>query len=486
MYSMMSGRALETTPEIDEVIRRSAWQRLATLKKAEQMEITATPEQVVEMIKSQPVFMNRETGAYDANAFNAFVGGFLPRFGMNAKSFEVMMAENVIISKASSAQAQGALVTDEEVKKAFHLYNDKVTVKYAALPRSLADNADVSEEDAKAYFEKNQEEFRFPEKVIVKYSAFDVAAYTNNVTVTDEMIAQVYETQKQRFVKPAAEDAAPDAAPEYKPLEEVKGEIVADVTQMLARQAAFNAADAMVADLSDETVTIEAAAEKAGVSIVDNTPAFGAAEFVKGIDPYAKFNQSAFALENTPTHYYSDPIVGKDTVYVMALVKKLDSWLPGYDLVKDNVMESAKLAASETAYVEKANAVHAEIDAALKEGTSFDDAAAKYSLELTTTAPFSISEPVEGPFSQELMTATVHFDAGTLVNLIQTPGDFLIAYVSEKVPADEAVELPAMREQISAGIRNEKAARLAQSWQESLLKEAGFEDLTKESVSDES
>lgn len=485
MYSMMAGRPLENTKEIDDIVRQSAWQRIATVMKAEEMGLSATPDQVVEMITSQPLFQNRQTGAYDATAYNGFVSGFLPRFGMNAKAFEIMMAENVMISKASSAAAQGALVTEDEVKKAFHLYNDKITVEYAAIPRSLAGTPDVTEEEAKAYFEKNQEEFRFPEKVIVKFSSFDVAAYTNAVTVTDEMLTQVYESNKERFVKPAAEGAAPDAAPEYKALEEVKEELTSEVKTMLARQEAFNAADAMVAALSDETVTFEKAAENAGVSIVDNMPAFGAAEFVNGIDPYAKFNQAAFALENTKTHYYSDPIVGRDSVYVIALIKKLDSWLPGFDLVKDDAIETAKIEAAKTAYTEKAASIHAEVETALKAETAFADAAAKCNLELRTSEPFSMSAPLEGDFSRELMTATARFDAGTLVDLIPTQDEVLIAYVSEKTAADE-VQLAAERESISASIRNEKAGRMAQSWQESLLDEAGFEDLSKEPVSEES
>lgn len=486
MYSMMAGRPLENTKEIDDIVRRSAWQRLATVMKAQEMGLTATPNQVVEMITSQPLFMNRQTGAYDADAYNGFVGGFLPRYGMNAKSFEVMMAENVMISKASSAAAQGALVTEDEIKDAFHLYNDKITLEYASIPRSLVETPAVSEADAKAYFEKNQEEFRFPEKVIVKFSAFDVAAYTNTVAVTDEMIAQVYESNKERFVVPAAEGAAPDAAPEYKALDEVKEELTAEVRMMLARQEAFKAADAMVSALSDESVTFEKAAEQAGVTIVDNTPAFGAADLVNGVDPYAKFNQSAFALENTPSHYYSDPVVGRDSVYVIALVKKLDSWLPGFDLVKDDAMESAKIAASEKAYAEKAESVHAAIETALKAETSFADAAATFNLEVKTSEPFSISEPLEGDFSRELMNATVHFDAGTLVNLIPTQDEVLIAYIAEKAAADETTELAVQHEQIASSIRNDKAARMAQSWQESLLDEAGFEDLAKSPVAEES
>ncbi|VGO17403.1 Peptidyl-prolyl cis-trans isomerase D [Pontiella desulfatans] len=476
MYSMMMGRALNINDEINEVITRAAWQRIATLKKANQMGLNATPDQVRNMIVRQPLFQNQQTGGYDKNAYNAFVTGFLPRTGLNAKSFEMMMAENVIIEKASSMAAQGALVTDDEVKKAFHLYNDKITVEYAALPQSLAGTPEVSDEDAKAYYDANPEQFRLPEKAIVKYISFDISAYTNQVSVTDEMVANFYEQNKQHFVKP---ETATNAVPEYKPLEEVKGTIVDLHINGLAGQKAFEAADAVVAQLSDETTTFEQAAEQAGREIVKNTPAFGATDRVKGIDPTAPFAKAAFNLESDKAHYYSDPVVGRKSVYVIALEKKLPAFLPAFDVVKADAIEAARITASEKAYVEKSESVHKDVEAAIKAGTSFADAISKYNMELQTTLPFNATTQLEGDFANEIMGSTVQYDAGTLVDLISTPSDFLMAYVATKELADEEATLPSMRDELAAGIKQQKAAQLAQAWQESLLKEANFEDLTK-------
>jgi peptidyl-prolyl cis-trans isomerase D len=474
MYSMMTGRPLNINEEVDEVLRTSAWQRVATLKKAAQMGLTVTPEQVVNLIKSERIFQNPETGQYDANAYNAFVTGFLPRTGMNAKAFENMMAEQVLIQKASATAAQAALVTEDEILKAFHLYNDKLTIEYAALPRSLAGTVDVSEEDAKAYYEQNPDDFRKPEKAIVHYVAFNVSDYTNTVEISEEQIAQIYEGNKQRYMIP---ETATNAVPEYRPLEEVQGEIFDMVSSELARRAAANAADGMVAQLSAEGATFEGEAAKAGLTIVANTPAFGVADRVRGVDPTAPFAQASFGLELSPTQYYSDPVVGRDTVYVIALQKMLPSFLPAFDVVKAEATELAKITASEIAYVEKAEAVRTDISTSLESGTSFTDAASKYSLDVQTTAPFNISNPLEGELSREIMGATIQFDKGTLVDLINTPDELLIAYVADKELADEALTLPGMRDDLAAGIRQEKAARLAQAWQESLLEEAGFVDL---------
>jgi len=486
MYSMMMGQALNIDDEIDQVVREAAWQRLATLKKADQLKLTVTPEQVINLIKRQQVFQNQQTGQYDANAYNAFVNGFLPRAGMNAKAFENMMAENVLIEKASSAAAQGALVTEEEILKTFHLYNDMLTVSYAPIPRSLAGTPEITEADAKAYYERNPDQFVMPEKVIVNYVQFPVSDYTNSVTVTDEMVAQVYENNKQQFIKPMAPDAPVGAPPEYKTLDEVKPEIISEITMQLARQQAFNAADVLVASLAEEGTTFERETEKAGLKVISNTPAFSATDQVKGVDPTAPFATAAFNLEKDETHYYSDPVVGRDTVYVIALHKKLKAFPLSFELAEADATESARIEAAEKAYVEKAEAVHAEVEAALASGTSFADALSKYNIEAQQTAPFNASTQLDDAYGREIMSATIPFEQGTLANLINTPDEFLIAYVATREKADEETTLPAMRDQLANAIRNQKAGQLAQAWRESLLEEANFVDLSKSADSDES
>jgi peptidyl-prolyl cis-trans isomerase D len=480
MYSMMMGRELNVTEDVDVVLRRSAWQRIATLKKAKQMGLSVTPEQIVNLIKVQQVFQNQQTGQYDANAYNAFVNGFLPRTGMTAKGFENMMGEQVLIQKVSTAAAQGALVTDDEIKKAFHLYTDKLTVEFAALPRSLAGTIEVTEEQAKAYYDQNPDEFMMPEKAIVHYVQFPVSDYTNTVEITETDIAQIYESNKERFL---IAETATNAVPEYRPLEEVKVEIVETVSANMARRAAASAADAFVAQLASDDATFQGEAEKAGLTIVTKTPPFAATDTPRGVDPTAPFAQAAFNLQLTPTQYYSDPVVGSETVYVIALQKKLPPFLPAFDVVKSDVIESTKLAADEAAYTEKCEAVHADIDAAISSGTSFTDAASKYNLSVQTTKPFNISSPLEIEFGREIMGATIQFDKGTLVDLISTPDEFLMAYVADKEIADELITLPPMRDDLAASIRKEKEARLVQTWQESLLEEAGFVDLSEKAAS---
>jgi len=462
----------------DEQMYQAAWQRLAMLKKAGQLGMVATDEQITTSIQRHPFFQNRQTGQYDPGRYNLFVAQILPQHRMGQSGFEQVFRENVLIRKVSAIPAQGALVTEGEIKEAFHLYTDQFTVEYTPLPHSIAETPDLSKDEVENYFESNKEQFRIPEAVRVDYVQFAVSNYLDQVEVSDETIAQIYEENKQRFLKEPAEDAAVDAPPEFKPLEEVKDEIVAEIKQMEAIKLAVGHAYEMVSELSQADMTFGKAAEMAGLAIKKTTQ-FNRTDRVKGIDPTARFAQTAFSRDKTKDDYYSDPIAGRDFVYVLALTDKYDSFLPELDVVRKDATEAARVAASEKAYVEKVVQVQEGIQTALKAGTSFSDAVAQHGLELKTTQPFDISTPLDDEFGNEIKAAIAWFDQGTLTGPIPTRDTFIVAYLAERVPGDETTDLPAMHARLSAQIARDKAGRLVAAWSESLLEEAQFEDLSQ-------
>jgi peptidyl-prolyl cis-trans isomerase D len=477
MYTLMAGRMMNIDEQMNDLLAQAAWQRLAILKKAQQMGLTVSEEQTIAQIEQQPLFQNQQTGRFDRNIFDSFVSAALPRMQMTVAGFENLMMENVLIEKASAMATQGALVTETEVRKTFHLVSDKLTVQYAAIPRSLAPAPEVTEDEAKAYYEDFKGEFMMPEKISVRYVQYPVSDYTDGILVTDDMVVAFYENNKQRYVKPAAEGAPEGAPPEYRPLEEVRDSIASLLTTGLAQREAINAADGLVAQLADESVTFDLAAEQAGLTIIANIPPFAPTDTLKDIDPTAPFAQMAFTLENDPSHYYSDPVPGREYVYVIALERRLPAFLPGYDVVREDVIEAAKTAAGERAYVNAAETIHSEIETALKAGSSFADAASQQKLNVETTEPFSAAEPPDMELGQVLVQSTVMFDEGTLVELIPAGDEFIIAYVVEKLVADENTELDMMRAQLEIGIQRDKISRLATAWQQSILKEAALEDL---------
>ena len=164
---------------------------------------------------------------------------------------------------------------------------------------------------------------------------------------------------------------------------------------------------------------------------------------------------------------------------MISLIKKQPSFLLGFDLVKDDAMKAATTAALEQAYLANAEKIYETTKAAIATGTSFADLIALNNLELKSIGPFNAESQPEGEFASTIMGASFMFDAGTLVDLIPAGNEFLLAYVSAKEAADETATLPAIREELAESIHNEKVSRMAAAWQESLLDEAGFEDLSK-------
>ena len=135
------------------------------------------------------------------------------------------------------------------------------------------------------------------------------------------------------------------------------------------------------------------------------------------------------------------------------------------------------MAGAETAYVEKSEQIHSEIQTALMDGTAFADAAEKQKLELKITAPFNVSSQLEDEFGREIKAGAILFGKGQLTDLIATPDEFLVAFVAEKIPGDETATLPGMRDELTSNIENEKSSQLVATWRDALLDEAGFEDL---------
>ncbi len=473
MAILRTGQPISINEQIDQLLTQNAWQRLAILKKAHQMDLTVTDEQIAGAIRQQPLFINQQTGMFDRNAYDRFFSQIVPQLGlrMSPTDFETMLSENLLIDKASRVAVQGALVTDAEVDHAFHVYADKIIVKYATLPRSLAKAPEVTEDDAKAYYNNYPNQFIYPDKVKVRYVEFPVAEFKDPSEVTEQYVTNYYNSYKERFIVEGTEESA---QPQYQSLAEAHDTIVDEVATALARRKAAAAAGMFVSKLSAPNVTFDKIAEEAEKTI-SSTPPFAVTDTVRGIDPTARFAQTAFTLQQDEMHYYSDPVVGKDNIYVMALAGKMPSFLPEYDVVAKDAMAAAKLTATEKAYVEKAEAVHADIESVLKAGTSFESAAEKYNLEIDSLGPFSVEEPPMDDLGQNILRATALFNAGTLVDLIPTENEYVLAYVTSKVAADRATADPSLIAQLKASVANDKASRLAAAWQQSVMEEANLE-----------
>jgi hypothetical protein len=254
----------------------------------------------------------------------------------------------------------------------------------------------------------------------------------------------------------------------------VSGALETIVRTELARKEAFSAADNLVAALSVEGADFATKANAAGKEVIQNIPPFSSNEPVAGIDPAAPFATAAFNLALTPNQYYSDPVVGRDHIYVIALQRKLPAFIPEFEAVKQLATERAQQQADANAYREHVTNLYTQIQQAIADGTSFEDAINATSLSLETLAPYNSEQPLEHPQAAALMEQTYQLKTAQLAAPIQTEAGVILASVKLRDAAD-TTNLDAQRPRIEASLIQRKRANRISEWQANIVAEASIE-----------
>ena len=476
IYSIMTGEALQIDEETDLALTEAAWNRLAVLKKVKEIGYTATPDQIIDTIKSLPIFQNQQTGGYDANVYNSFVDNFLTSMGMTAKDFERAYAENIILEQASLAAGQNAIVTEEETIETYHLLNDLITLDTALIPKKKKLAKRVNQNEAEEFYNNNKSLFEMPERVAIDYVIFDISEYIDSADVSEEMIIQSYSNNIENYRLNNELDS--ENIIKYQELTEVRSDIESNLKLSIARQTAFMKADTLVAALSNEDSDFYEESEALGKEVFKDMKPFTLNESLGNIDNTAAFTTAAFNLDLTPNQYYSDPVVGSDHIYVIALKERLPAYVPNFEEVADIALKLAQEQIEENAYNAFVNDTFEKIESLLSEGKSFKEAIKSTRLSSKTLKPYNSQIPLDHPKAAILMEQTYLLDSGQLAPPIQTEDGVLISFVSLRDVANTN-ELSNQKERIQASLIQQKRANLISSWQAGIIAEANiqiFED----------
>ncbi len=472
-YILSSGEMPRMTDRLDAALRREAWTRLAALRKAGMEEIMVADSEVVQQIQQMPAFRD-ENGAFNGNAYRAI----LQQLGVSSSQLEGIVREQILLHKLMIRPAQAALISPYELRRAYHVYTDRFVLETALLPREQVEkDVTVSTEEAEAFFIENMEAFRMPVKVLVSYAEWNVADFIDQAEVSEETARQVYDGNLENYRIETTNEF--DVA-EYKPFDEVKEEITGKLLEMSARRLAAEEATALVAatapQAEGEQPDFAGAAAAAGLTI-KTLPAFGLADELQDIDETAPFRQAASRLQDDAYSSFSDAVVGQDTIYVLSLEKRYPSFLPEFEVVEDRVMEVARVQAVSEAVSARAVEVEETVTASLAAGSSFEEALKPYSLNIETVPEFDVTTELTNDYANILIPICLNTQQGELCQPVPMEEGVLIAYVAERKSTDIDVGLPAVRQELIAGLSRNRVQQLAQAWQETLLIEANFKNL---------
>ncbi len=213
-------------PQADEDAKNravnTAIEKIIKLRKAEELNLTEVDNKLVtaEMVK-HPYFSQQVStdGKFDFAKYDK-----LPPAAKNY--IEDMMVETIILDRLEKAIKADAKIDQAEIRKAF----DKENVTYEIAAASVKNNdfrktVKVTDEEIKAYFEKNSADFEEPAKIITDVVTFAGKDYRGEIDQSDEALKKYFEKNPEQFhvgevkasqilvqLKPDADEAAKTAA----------------------------------------------------------------------------------------------------------------------------------------------------------------------------------------------------------------------------------------------------------------------------------
>jgi len=172
--------------------------RALILLEGKRLGLHVTDGELRTIIESIPSF--RVDGQFDSRLYERFLR--LNR--MDAEEFERMQRENLLYSKVVNlVRLNGGKVTEEEALQAYLFENEKVNLHFVKIsPESFKGRESANEAEAKEYFQKNQEEFRIPTAIQVRYLAFRPSDFEQRHPISPDEIKRYYDRRKEGFKIP--------------------------------------------------------------------------------------------------------------------------------------------------------------------------------------------------------------------------------------------------------------------------------------------
>ena len=474
------GREVQSTPESDAVLRRLSWQRLATLREANQLGIVAADAELRSAIRSNFAETN---GVFDPARYQAFLQNVIRPLGFSTAQFEQHLREEIQIQKLAHLIGRQATVTPLEIHRTFDTLMDTFAVDYVFVgPADVEADVKVSDEDVRKLFDDDPAAFTIPEKRETSYAAFPVADYFDGkLEVSDDDVQDYYELHIADYT---TQETGTNGQPRevVADLDDVREGIVA----ALRRQAAFEKADAAAAELAyralpDREGTVPefaAEAEKAGRKAQKLAP-FSRFE-VPLEDGGAALAAAAFELAPNSYDRVSSTIAGTENVYVLYLENVLEPRVPAFDEVRDQVREVARQKAVAAALAAKGQAVQEAAAAGIAAGQTFADAVAGAGAKAQSAEPFTgmSGSTSSNEIAQTLVQAVVSYNQGEVTEPVPHGDGLIVAYLKARTPADPAT-YDSYQSEIASAIRARRGQGLFRDWQAALLAPERFTDFQR-------
>ncbi len=330
LYRRLYGESL--SPEMEKVLglRTVALDalidNLLIRNEAKRMGIAVTKDDVANAISGMKVF--QKDGVFNFTIYQ----DILRRNRMTPEDFEASTREELTVARARDKIKEQVKVTDEEALASYRKNNDSVELEFLSFaPAELLGEVKLTEAELNDFLQKNQNEFRIPEKVSISVVTLTPASLESDIAMNDEELLAFYRKNMDRW---QGKDG-------ILPFSEVKEKVRADAIRERAAKKAYEAAvEAIRKNGASGDINAIAAELKARVQ---DFPLFAA-----NVPPAALAGESGvirkvFELKQGET---GGPVETPKGIYIIKVREKKPAATPPLAEVRRGVEERARLAAA--------------------------------------------------------------------------------------------------------------------------------------------
>lgn len=459
--AMSKGRQPVRTAAFEDDLNIEAVQHLVLLRKAAELGIRVSDEDVVRQIQALPIMLNDQK-QFDPNNYQRYMI-LLNNLDISESLFEEVVREEIILGRLRSLISSTAEVSPAQLQLSYNMLQEETIIDYVELNATdHKDTSEVTDEDARSYYGQNQEKFRTPAMVKVRYVYFTISDAKKSVTLGDDDIGEYYERNKSKYV---------DASGQPKPLADVKEELKQDLLDLRAERLAGDRATALTVKLVPQpgaaAPDFTKIATDAGIAVKE-TDFFDLRNPVKGVDAGPAFNQAAFALG--PDVPFSDPVHGKDGYYVLAYVDSKPSEIPTYETVKTQVIDQIHRQRAYDATIKLGRELDAKVKTAVAAGKSFADTCTSLGLTVKTSEPFTlVGGATNLPYASTIKEVVLGMTTNAVSDFLTSSKGGIFFHLKQRIEP-KPIESDTVRRQLEAQLLQQDREALFEDWANSVMR----------------
>jgi hypothetical protein len=374
-----------------QALENYVWNSYVFDHEADALEVYATDAEVQDELARVPGFQTN--GQFDPVKLTSFVQERLPSLGFSDAIVDELVRNQVRVRKVTDLLGSTVAVTPAELENRYVEENEKMDLAVVRLNTSdLEKGIKVTDDEAKKAYNAHKETYKSDEQRKVSIAGFELS-----------------DAQK-----------------------ELKGKDRTDALQKLGNDA-WTFAQAVV----DKSANFADQAKKYGAQLSMSAP-FTAAQPDPALGKIPALATNVFRL--SADYPSSDVLEGPNGYYVLHLEGTVPSRPLTFDEAKPAVIAQIQKDEAGQMLQTKANDVRNRIEAGLKAGKSFFDAALMAGVVAETIPPFSLAEAskLDVPDLQAIVQNSVGLGDKQISEFVQTQAGGLFVYMNAREPVDKS------------------------------------------------